>query len=104
MKTILRTFAVNSINHQCPKRETMSVEEITISNSLGSFMPFSVRPRSRFPVYCPVTYQTGLFEGHGTVWNLSLAGWRFFLTLLVGCASVPSLPSQASFTQHILDP
>jgi len=24
-----------------------------------------------------VTYQTGLFEGHGTVRNLSRTGWRF---------------------------
>jgi hypothetical protein len=24
-----------------------------------------------------VTYQYGLFEDHGTLWNLSLAGWRF---------------------------
>ena len=40
-------------------------------------MPFSVRPSRRFPVCCPVTYQCGLFEGHGTVWNLSLTGCRF---------------------------
>jgi hypothetical protein len=26
-------------------------------------MPFTVRPHRRFPVYCPVTYQTDLFEG-----------------------------------------
>ena len=37
-------------------------------------MPFTIRPDRRFPVCCPVTYQCGLFEGHGTVWNLSLAG------------------------------
>jgi len=30
-------------------------------------MPFTIRPCRRFPVCCPVTYQTGLFEGHGTV-------------------------------------
>lgn len=40
-------------------------------------MPFTVRPYRRFPICCPVTYQTGLFEGHGTLWNLSLTGWRF---------------------------
>jgi hypothetical protein len=39
-------------------------------------MPFSIRPSRRFPVCCPVTYHCGLFEGHGTVWNLSLTGWR----------------------------
>jgi hypothetical protein len=40
-------------------------------------MPFTIRPYHRFPVDCAVTYQTGLFEGHGTAWNLSLTGWRF---------------------------
>ena len=40
-------------------------------------MAFTICPFRRFPVYCPMTYQTGLFEGHGTVWNLSLTGWRF---------------------------
>ena len=24
-----------------------------------------------------MTYHAGLFEGQGTVWNLSLTGWRF---------------------------
>ena len=28
-------------------------------------MPFTIRPYRRFPVSCPVTYQTGLFEGQG---------------------------------------
>ena len=40
-------------------------------------MSFLIRPSRRFPVCCPVTYQCGIFEGHGTVWNLSLTGWRF---------------------------
>ena len=40
-------------------------------------MPFVVRPNCRFPVYGPVTYQTGVFESCGTVWNISLTGWRF---------------------------
>ncbi len=39
-------------------------------------MPFLIRPSRRFPVCCSVTYQCGLFEGHGTVWNLSCIGWR----------------------------
>ena len=39
-------------------------------------MPFTIRPCRRFPVCCPVTYQWGLFEGHGTVWNFSCSGWR----------------------------
>jgi hypothetical protein len=40
-------------------------------------MPFAIRPYRRFRVCCPVRYQTGLVECHGTVWDLSLTGWRF---------------------------
>ena len=54
-------------------------------------MPFTVRPYRRFPICCPVTYQTGLFEGHGTVWNLSLTGWRFSGNLLLRIGKVCSL-------------
>ena len=39
-------------------------------------MPFSIRPYRRFPVPCAITYNAGLFQGHGTVWNLSCSGWR----------------------------
>lgn len=39
-------------------------------------MPFSIRPYRRFPVQCSVTYNAGPFQGHGTVWNLSLSGLR----------------------------
>jgi PilZ domain len=39
-------------------------------------MPFSIRPFRRFPVCCPVTYHAGLHEGQGTIWNVSLNGWR----------------------------
>ena len=45
-------------------------------------MPFLIRPSRRFPVCCPVAYQCGLFERHGTVGNLSLTGWRFSGNLL----------------------
>jgi PilZ domain len=38
-----------------------------------------------------VTYQTGLFEGHGIVWNLSLTGWRFSGTLPLRIGEVCSL-------------
>jgi hypothetical protein len=47
---------------------------------------------------CPVTYQCGLFEGHGTVWNLSLTGRHFSgnLPLRVGevCSLTVNLPTQ----------
>jgi hypothetical protein len=39
-------------------------------------MPFSIRPYRCFPVQCSVTYNAGPFQGQGTVWNLSCAGWR----------------------------
>ena len=39
-------------------------------------MPFTIRPYRRFPVCCPVTYHAALSEGSGTVWNISLSGWR----------------------------
>ena len=61
-------------------------------------MPFLIRPSRRFPVCCPVTYQCGDFEGHGTVWNLSLTGWRFSgnLPLRIGevCSLTVNLPAQ----------
>ena len=39
-------------------------------------MPFVLRPFRRFSVQCSVTYNACLFQGHGTVWNLSCTGWR----------------------------
>src|SRR5215475_12750769 len=39
-------------------------------------MPFTIRPYRRFPGCYPVTYHAGLSEGSGTVWNISLSGWR----------------------------
>ena len=38
-------------------------------------MSFIVRTFRLFPVCCPVTYQTGLFEGRGAASNLSLSHW-----------------------------
>jgi hypothetical protein len=59
-------------------------------------VPFTIRPYRRFPVCCSVTYQWGLFEGHGTVWNLSRTGGRFSgnLPLRVGevCSLTVTLP------------
>jgi hypothetical protein len=54
-------------------------------------MPFSIRPSHRFPVCCPVTYQCGDFEGHGTAWNLSFTGWRFSGNLPLRIGEVCSL-------------
>ena len=41
-------------------------------------MPFSIRSFQRFPLYCSVTYNAGPFQGRGTVWNLSCAGFRLY--------------------------
>jgi hypothetical protein len=61
-------------------------------------MPFLIRPSHRFPVCSPVTYHCGDFEGHGTVWNVSLTGWRFSgnLPLRIGevCSLTVNLPSE----------
>jgi hypothetical protein len=40
-------------------------------------MPFIIRPYRRFPVPCAVMYNAGLFQGQGTMWNLSCTGRRF---------------------------
>jgi hypothetical protein len=39
-------------------------------------MPFSIRLNQRFPMNGSVTYLAGLLRGQGTVWNLSLMGWK----------------------------
>jgi hypothetical protein len=39
-------------------------------------MPFTMHPYRSVPVCCPVIAHTGLSEGHGIVWDLSLSGWR----------------------------
>src|SRR5262249_32571883 len=57
-------------------------------------MPLIVRPYRRVPVSCPLIYQTGMFEGHGTVWNLSLTGWRFSGALALRIGEVCSLTVQ----------
>ena len=61
-------------------------------------MPFSLRLYQRFPVYCSVTYQAGLFQGQGTVWNFSLSGWKLSgdVPLQVGqtCSLTVNLPNE----------
>jgi len=63
-------------------------------------MPFSNRPSRRSPVQCSVTYHAGLFQGQGTVWNLSLNGWKLSgdVPLRVGqtCSLTVNLPNQPS--------
>jgi len=64
-------------------------------------MPFTIRPHRRYAVSCPVTYQTGLFEGHGAVWNLSLTGWRFSGDLPLRVGDVCSLTVNLSIGQQV---
>ena len=63
-------------------------------------MAFSVCPSRRSPVQCSVTYHAGPFHGQGTVWNLSLNGWKLSgdLPLRVGetCSLTVNLPNQES--------
>jgi len=60
-------------------------------------MPFTLRLYQRFPVHCSVTYNAGPFQGQGTVWNLSLSGWKLSgdLPLQVGqmCSLTVNLPN-----------
>ena len=61
-------------------------------------MPFSIRPLRRSSVQCSVTYNAGPFKGQGTVWNLSLSGWKLSgdLPLQVGqmCSLTVNLPNE----------
>jgi len=54
-------------------------------------MPFSIRPFRRFPVHCSVSYNTGLFQSQGTVWNLSCTGWPLSGDLPMRPDEAPSL-------------
>ena len=63
-------------------------------------MLVSIRPNRRFPVCCPVTYHAGLVEGHGSVLNFSVNGWRLSgdVPLRVGqtCPLTVHVPNQRS--------
>src|SRR6266852_4785048 len=63
-------------------------------------MPFSLRPYRRSPAQCSVMYHAGLFQGQGTVWNLSLNGWKLSgdVPLRVGqtCSLTVNLPNEES--------
>ncbi|MBK5281397.1 MAG: PilZ domain-containing protein [Nitrospiraceae bacterium] len=63
-------------------------------------MPFTRRPSRRCPGQCSVTYHVGPFQGQGTVWNLSLNGWKLSgdVPLRVGetCSLTVNLPNQES--------
>lgn len=63
-------------------------------------MAFTLRLYQRYPVHCSVTYNAGPLQGHGTVWNLSLSGWKLSgnLPLQVGqlCSLTVNLPNEES--------
>ncbi|NOS81297.1 MAG: PilZ domain-containing protein [Nitrospira sp.] len=64
-------------------------------------MPFSIRPFRRFPVQCSVSYNAGSFQGQGTVWNLSSAGWRLSGDLPMRPGETLSLTVTLPNEQHI---
>ena len=61
-------------------------------------MSFTLRLYQRFPVRCSATYNAGPLHGQGTVWNLSLSGWKLSgdLQLQVGqmCSLTVNLPDE----------
>ena len=67
-------------------------------------MPFLIRPFSRFPVQCSVTYNAGPFQGQGTVWNLSCTGWRLSGDLPMRPGETLSLTVTLPNEQRILVP
>ena len=67
-------------------------------------MRFTIRPFRRFPVQCSVTYNAGPFQGQGTVWNLSCAGWRLSGDMPMQPGETLSLTVTLPNEQHILIP
>lgn len=63
-----------------------------------------IRPFRRFPVPCSVTYNTGPFQGQGTVWNLSRSGWRLSGDLPMRPGETLSLTVTLPNEQRILIP
>ncbi len=66
-------------------------------------MLFTLRPFCRFPVLqCAVTYNAGLFQSQGTIWNLSCAGWRLSGDLPMRQGEILSLTVTLPSQQRIL--
>ncbi|TMQ30038.1 MAG: PilZ domain-containing protein [Nitrospirae bacterium] len=67
-------------------------------------MPLILRPYRRFPLHCAVTYNVALFQGKGTIWNLSCTGWRLSGDLPMRPGETLSLTVTLPNEQHILIP
>jgi len=67
-------------------------------------MPFRIRPYRHSPVQCAVTYNAGLFQGQGTVRNLSCTGWRLSGDLPIPPGETLSLTVTLPNEQHIAVP
>jgi hypothetical protein len=63
--------------------------------------PFTIRPYRHFPAQCAVTYHAGLFQGQGTIWNLSCTGWRLSGDLPMRPGETLSLTVTLPNEQHI---
>jgi hypothetical protein len=64
-------------------------------------MAFTIRQFRRLPVCCSVIYQRGHDAGYGTVWNLSMSGWRFSGDLPLQIGEVCSLTVNLSTQQPV---
>lgn len=64
-------------------------------------MPFIIRHDSRFAVCWPMSYHAGLSDGHGTVWNVSLNGWRLSGNASLHVGQTCSLTINLSNQQHV---
>jgi hypothetical protein len=67
-------------------------------------MPFSIRLYQRFPMRCSVAYNADPFQGQGTVWNLSCAGWRLSGDLPMRPGEILSLTVTLPNEQRIVVP
>ena len=65
-------------------------------------MPFSIRPCRRSPTHCSVTYHVGPFQGQGTVWNLSLNGWKLSGDVPLRVGETCSLTVNLPFEENIV--
>jgi TPR repeat protein len=50
-------------------------------------MPVLIRSQRRFPAQCSVTCNAGTFQGHGTLWKLSMRRVFFAVVLVLACVT-----------------
>jgi len=55
-------------------------------------MPLLIRPFRHFSVYCFVTYNAGLFQGHGSVWTYHTGSFSTYRSGGILPSTWPSFP------------